>query len=70
MPLSVDTYKSQVAKEALKTGADIINDISGLHFDPKMADVIAEAGASVIVMHIKGTPKDMQVNPHYSDSNT
>jgi len=67
VPLSVDTYKSQVAKEALKAGADIVNDISGLHFDPKMADVIAEAGASVIVMHIKGTPKDMQINPHYSD---
>ncbi len=67
VPLSVDTYKSQVAKEALKVGADIVNDISGLHFDPKMADVIAEAGASVIIMHIKGTPKDMQVNPHYTD---
>ncbi|MFZ1082264.1 MAG: dihydropteroate synthase [Candidatus Kryptoniota bacterium] len=67
VPLSVDTYKSQVAKEALKAGADIVNDISGLHFDLKMADVIAEAGASVIIMHIKGTPKDMQVNPHYSD---
>jgi len=67
VPLSVDTYKSHVAKEALKAGADIVNDISGLHFDPEMADVIAEAGASVVVMHIKGTPKDMQVNPHYSD---
>jgi dihydropteroate synthase len=67
VPLSVDTYKSRVAKEALKAGADIVNDISGLRFDPKMGDVIAEAGASIIIMHIKGTPKDMQVNPHYSD---
>jgi dihydropteroate synthase len=67
VPISVDTYKSQVAREALKAGADIINDISGLHFDPNMADVIAEAGASAVIMHIKGTPKDMQVNPHYND---
>lgn len=67
VPISVDTYKSQVALEALNAGANIVNDISGLHFDQKMADVIAEKGASVVIMHIKGTPKDMQVNPRYSD---
>jgi dihydropteroate synthase len=65
--ISVDTYKSQVAIEALNAGANIVNDISGLHFDEKMADVIAERNASVVIMHIKGTPKDMQVNPRYAD---
>jgi len=67
IPISVDTYKSQVAIEALNTGANIVNDISGLRFDEKMAGVIAEKNASVVIMHIKGTPKDMQVNPRYSD---
>ena len=67
IPISVDTYKSQVAIEALNAGANIVNNISGLHFDEKMADVIAEKNASVVIMHIKGKPKDMQVNPRYSD---
>ncbi len=67
VPISVDTYKSQVAVEALNAGANIVNDISGLRFDNKMVDVIAEKGASVVIMHIKGTPNKMQVNPHYSD---
>ena len=67
VPLSIDTYKSQVALEALKAGANIVNDISGLRFDEKIAEVISEQNASVVVMHIKGTPKDMQVNPHYDD---
>lgn len=67
VPISVDTYKSQVAQEALRAGANIVNDISGLHFDPKMTDTIAESGASVVIMHIKGTPKNMQTNPHYDD---
>jgi dihydropteroate synthase len=67
VPISVDTYKSGVAVEALNAGANIVNDISGLHFDEKMADAIAERGASVVVMHIKGSPKDMQMNPHYDD---
>jgi len=67
VPISVDTYKSKVAIEALNAGANIVNDISGLHFDEKMADVIAEKRASVVVMHIKGSPKDMQANPHYDN---
>lgn len=67
VPVSVDTYKAEVAKEALKAGASIVNDISGLQSDPGMADVIAEAGASVVIMHIKGTPRDMQANPQYDD---
>ncbi len=67
LPLSIDTYKSEVAREALKAGANIVNDITGLHGDPKMTDIIAEAGASVVIMHIKGTPKNMQADPHYDD---
>lgn len=67
IPLSVDTYKSKVAAEALKAGANIVNDITGLRGDPEMANVIAGAGASVVLMHIKGTPKDMQMNPAYDD---
>jgi dihydropteroate synthase len=67
IPISVDTYKSQVAIEALNAGANIVNDISGMSFDQKMADAIAEKRASVVIMHIKGTPKDMQANPHYDN---
>jgi len=66
-PISIDTYKSEVARAALDAGATIVNDISGLHFDPKMAAVVAEYGAVVIVMHIKGTPKTMQIAPEYED---
>ncbi|MGC9125502.1 MAG: dihydropteroate synthase, partial [Caldisericaceae bacterium] len=67
IPISIDTYKSKVAEEALKSGADIINDISGFRFDEKMTDIAARFNAPVIVMHIKGTPKDMQQNPEYKD---
>ncbi len=67
VPISVDTYKSEVAKAALEAGANIVNDISGLHFDSKMAETIAEHGAGVVLMHIKGTPRDMQSNPQYGD---
>jgi dihydropteroate synthase len=63
--ISVDTYKSAVALEALKEGADIINDISGLKFDKNMAKIISKYNAGVVIMHIKGTPKTMQINPEY-----
>jgi dihydropteroate synthase len=63
--LSVDTYKSEIARRALEAGAHIINDISGLTFDPAMARVIADYRVPVILMHIKGTPRDMQKNPSY-----
>ena len=66
-PISVDTYKSSVAKKALAAGASIVNDISGLRFSPDMAQVVADSGAAVVIMHIKGTPRDMQVNPVYGD---
>lgn len=65
--ISVDTYKAVVAKAAVEAGADIINDISGLSFDSNMADTIARLGVPVIIMHIKGTPKDMQKDPRYDD---
>ena len=67
LPISVDTYKSRVAKKALEAGASIVNDISGLRFSPDMAKVAAEHGAAVVIMHIKGTPRDMQQNPVYAD---
>lgn len=66
--LSVDTYKARVAREALKAGADIVNDISGLGFDEKMAGVVSETGAGLVIMHMKGTPKDMQIDPQYEDT--
>lgn len=65
IPLSVDTYKSSVAKAVLDEGVSIINDISGLQFDPKMAKTIAQTNAGVIIMHISGKPKAMQKNPTY-----
>lgn len=65
--LSVDTYKSEVAREAVLEGAHIINDISGMTYDSAMAEVIANSGAGVIINHVKGTPSDMQDNPVYED---
>ncbi len=67
VPISVDTYKSGVAKKALDAGASIVNDISGLRFSPDMARIASDYGAAVVVMHIKGTPRDMQQNPVYDD---
>ncbi|MFN4244590.1 MAG: dihydropteroate synthase [Brevinematia bacterium] len=67
LPISIDTYKSRVALEALDNGADIINDISGGTFDPEMVKVVARYQCPVILMHIKGTPKNMQENPQYKD---
>jgi len=65
--ISVDTYKSTIAKKALEIGAQIINDISGLRFDSDMANVVAEHDCHVVIMHMKGSPKDMQLNPTYFD---
>ena len=65
--ISIDTYKSRVAEEAIKAGADIVNDISALRFDPKMVDVVREYGTPVVIMHMKGEPKTMQLNPEYED---
>ena len=65
--ISIDTYKAAVAREAIDSGADIINDISGLQNDKGMPVFAAENKVPVIVMHIAGTPKDMQSNPVYQD---
>jgi len=65
--ISIDTYKSEVAKEAVKYGANIINDISGLVMDDRMVHIAAELDVPVIIMHLKGTPMNMQVNPTYEN---
>jgi dihydropteroate synthase len=65
VPISIDTYRVEVASSALEAGASMVNDISGLRFDPAMASLVAEQGVPVILMHIKGTPRDMQKNPTY-----
>ena len=66
-PVSIDTYKSGVARAALKAGASIVNDISGFSFDAALPSVVADAGASAVVMHIQGTPQTMQHDPSYHD---
>lgn len=65
--ISVDTTKSEVAEAALDAGASIINDISSLRVDPEMASLVVQRDAPVILMHMKGTPKTMQINPSYTD---
>lgn len=67
VPISIDTTKSRVAERALQAGACMVNDISGLGFDPRMAEVVAKHGALCCIMHIQGTPQTMQQNPHYDD---
>ena len=68
VPVSIDTYKSEVARRALKAGAHIVNDISALRFDPKMPALIARSGAGLVLMHMKGTPRSMQRRPRYDDA--
>ena len=67
VPISVDTYKSAVAAEALKAGAAIVNDISGFRMDSSLPGVIAQAGAAAVVMHMRGTPQTMQQDTLYDD---
>ena len=67
IPISIDTFKSDVASRALDAGAVMVNDISGLQFDPALVDVVASKQASVVLMHIKGTPRTMQQDPKYED---
>jgi len=67
IPISIDTWKGSVAREALKAGASMVNDITALRRDPAIASVAAESGVPVILMHMKGTPEDMQKNPVYDD---
>ena len=65
--ISIDSYKAVVVVQALDAGADIINDISGLQFDQEMVDVVKKHSVPVVIMHIKGTPRDMQQDPHYDN---
>ncbi len=67
IPLSIDTYKAAVARAAVASGADMVNDISSLSFDEGMAGIVAASGVPVVMQHIKGTPRDMQKNPSYQD---
>jgi dihydropteroate synthase len=65
--LSIDTSKAAVARAAMAAGAEIINDVTALLGDPAMASVVAESGAGLALMHMRGTPRTMQHNPHYND---
>lgn len=67
VPISIDTYKSEVAERCIQCGAEMVNDISGLYFDPRMKEIVARHQVPVIVMHMKGTPRDMQKDPQYRD---
>jgi len=67
LPLSVDTRKAAVARAALDAGADLVNDISSLRHDPAMAALVAERGVPVVLQHMQGDPKTMQVAPSYVD---
>jgi dihydropteroate synthase len=65
--ISVDTYKAATARQAIRAGADIINDITALRGDPEMINVVLEGGAAVVLMHMQGMPKTMQVAPSYQE---
>jgi dihydropteroate synthase len=67
VPVSVDTSKADVARAALDAGAVMVNDVTALQGDGAMVDVVAEAGAGLVVMHMQGTPETMQQAPHYDD---
>jgi dihydropteroate synthase len=67
IPIAIDTYKASVARAALEAGASVINDISALRFDADMAPLAAQARVPVVLMHMQGTPRDMQLKPHYDD---
>ena len=65
--ISIDTTKAIVAKKAVEVGANIINDVSGLSFDSQMPKTVASLNAPIIIMHMKGNPRNMQKNPEYKD---
>jgi len=67
LPISIDTYKSRVAREALDSGASLVNDISALRMDKGMAGVVSRYKAPLILMHMQGRPSNMQKNPQYGD---
>ena len=65
--ISIDTSKAEVARAAIACGASIINDVTGLRGDERMAEAARETGAGLVIMHMKGTPRDMQRNPRYEN---
>ncbi|MCU0580617.1 MAG: dihydropteroate synthase, partial [Desulfobacterota bacterium] len=67
VPISVDTTKAEVARTALENGAALVNDISALRFDPAMVSVVRDFGVPAVLMHMQGTPRDMQTRPRYED---
>jgi dihydropteroate synthase len=67
VPISIDTSKAVIAREALDAGAVLVNDVTALRGDPAMVDVVASVGAGIVLMHMQGTPQTMQRAPHYDD---
>lgn len=68
VPISIDTMKAEVAREAMTAGATIVNDITAMTFDPDMARVVAQSDCGVILMHMQGTPQTMQLDPRYDNA--
>jgi dihydropteroate synthase len=66
-PISIDTYKAEVARAALHAGASMVNDVSGLRYEPALARVVAEAGAALVLMHMRGRSSEMYAKAHYAD---
>lgn len=67
VPLSIDTYKAETARQALAAGAHVVNDVTALRGDPEMADAVRVFGAGLILMHMQGSPQTMQIKPAYGD---
>jgi dihydropteroate synthase len=67
VPVSIDTSKAEVARRALSLGAEFVNDVTALRGDPELAGVVADAGASICLMHMLGEPRTMQADPRYDD---
>ncbi|MFO0982517.1 MAG: dihydropteroate synthase [Planctomycetota bacterium] len=67
IPLSIDTRKAEIARRACDEGAEMVNDVSGLQSDPRMAAVVRACGAALVIMHLKGEPESMQQDPRYDD---
>jgi dihydropteroate synthase len=67
VPISIDSYKSSVAEAAIAAGASIVNDISGLGYDPKLGGVVARTGAGLVLMHVRGRPRDMYREAAYGE---
>jgi dihydropteroate synthase len=67
VPISIDTYKADVARAAVAAGASIVNDVSGLRFDPELAHAVSESGAALVLMHSRGRPETMNADAVYTD---